>query len=161
MTAGTSNNYVSQFVATSAFDTLTFTYQNGGRGDNIGYAIGNLAVAPEPPSAWLALVSSGVMLARRRRVEHGGRMGSKPIFIALWATHQCCRAAASYRKVLVSKRRLNGISGIMQHALTDPCYEPNKLARPTLLVRAWVHFWLACGFIFRLGNKALKQFNFR
>ena len=67
MTAGTSNNYVNQFVATSAFDTLTFTYQNGGRGDNIGYAIGNVAVVLEPSSAWLALVSSGVMLARRSR----------------------------------------------------------------------------------------------
>lgn len=64
---GASTNFVNEFRPDEAFDTLTFTYQNGGRGDNISYSVGNVAVVPEPGGALLLGVSGLLVLMCRRR----------------------------------------------------------------------------------------------
>jgi len=64
---GQSENWVHQFKPDAAYDTLTFSYRNGARHDTIWYAVGDVAIVPEPSSALLLGLGGLGLLARRRR----------------------------------------------------------------------------------------------
>ncbi len=71
---GPSSTWVHQFKPTSDFDSITFTYVNGSHGDNIFFAIGDVAAnpIPEPSGALLIGLSGALALLRRKRQPRSG-----------------------------------------------------------------------------------------